>query len=146
MTKNKILTAINGFLGVQFFGMVNEDGSPKLTTVLEGTPLGTTDESSSGEVGAKVIVIADRSNNGNGTIVSPPSCTPHPASMSASGSVVFPVGATQIAFALLTGTGTVGGVAWPIGFPYNNTGPLTSTLTVTTGSTSTAITDYSTTP
>lgn len=141
MTKNKILTAINGFLGVQFFGMKNADGTPKLTTDLEGVPLGTHNQTSTGEAAIKVIVIAQRGPGTPGN-----TCTPHPAAMAASSSVIFPTNATQVAFLLLTGTGTVGGVAWPLGVSYNNTGPLTSTLTVTTGSTSTAITDYSTNP
>lgn len=53
---NKILTAINGALPVQIYG-------PSLPSspTLEGNPLGTADESSTGEIGLKVIVIADRS-------------------------------------------------------------------------------------
>src|ERR1700677_1609485 len=61
MTKNKILTAINGFLGVQLFGSTDINATPIETTVLEGLPLGTSDQSSTGELGAKVILIADRS-------------------------------------------------------------------------------------
>lgn len=68
MTKNKILTAINGFLGIQFFGMVNDDGTPKLTTVLEGIPIGSKDGTSTGEAGIKAIIIGD---NTQGLIIPP---------------------------------------------------------------------------
>lgn len=142
MNLNKILTSINGWLKVQIYGQTDINGNPLVSDTLEGHALGTSDQSSTGELGTKVIVIAQR---GPGTPTGS-TVTPHPAAMAASGNVVFPAGATQVAFLLLTGTGTVGGVAWPLGVAYNNTGPLTSTLTVTTGATSTAITDYSTTP
>lgn len=69
--------------------------------------------------------------------------TAHPAAIGASGSVTFPVGAQDCSFLLLTGTGTVGGVNWPLLTPYNVRGPLAATLTVATGSTSSAICDYS---
>lgn len=61
MTKNKLLTATNAVLGAQFYGLVDQFGQPLLTQVLEGVPLGTSDETTTGEAGVKVIVIADRS-------------------------------------------------------------------------------------
>lgn len=72
MTKNKILTSINGELGVQVLGLVDQYGNPVSQTVLEGIPLGTSDQSSTGELAIKAIIIADRSTSPSAGFGIPP--------------------------------------------------------------------------
>lgn len=61
MKLNKIFTSINGWLKVQIYGQTDQNGNPLVSDTLEGLPIGTTDESSTGELGVKTIIIADRS-------------------------------------------------------------------------------------
>lgn len=63
MTKNKILTTLNQALKVAILSLLDSGGNPELRDVLEGVPLGTADNTSNGELGTKVIVIAERSGN-----------------------------------------------------------------------------------
>lgn len=74
MTKNKILTSNNAFLSVQFGGLVDAQGNPLQHEVLEGLPLGTSDQSQTGELAVKTIIIADRSSGAtmsNGFLIPP---------------------------------------------------------------------------
>lgn len=66
MILNKILTRLNASLKVAIYGLKNQDGSPQTRDTLEGSPLGTSDESGTGEIGVKCIIIANRGSNNVG--------------------------------------------------------------------------------
>lgn len=57
MGLNKILTSINGRLKVLLYGITDPNAA---VDTLEGHPLGTSDQSTTGEIGVKVIVIGSR--------------------------------------------------------------------------------------
>lgn len=73
--QNKILTTLNQLLAVEFYSLADPTGAPVLYSTLDGLPLGTDTNASDGELGVKVIVIADRSGAGGteGAISIPPS-------------------------------------------------------------------------
>lgn len=58
--QNKIFTTLNQPLEVSFYSLEKPDGAPQLYSTLNGVPLGTSDNSSEGELGAKVISIGAR--------------------------------------------------------------------------------------
>lgn len=58
--QNKVFTTLNQPLGAQIYSISGPDGDPQPIFVLEGFPLGTHDNSETGELGGKVIVIATR--------------------------------------------------------------------------------------
>lgn len=53
-----------------------------------------------------------------------------------------PVGAFQIGVIFLTGTGTIGGVDWPVGVPFNIEARTAATIAVVCGSPGTARVQY----
>lgn len=53
-----------------------------------------------------------------------------------------PVGAFQIGIVFLTGTGTIGGVDWPVGIPFNIEARTAATIAVVCGSPGTARVQY----
>ncbi len=54
---NKILTSLNQALAVQIYSLVDSAGNPVESSTLSGLPLGTSDGSSTGELGLKVILL-----------------------------------------------------------------------------------------
>lgn len=67
--------------------------------------------------------------------------TPVPVAVGASANSTIPATATSWAFVLLTGTGTIGGVAAPLGVPLSG-GPLAAALAYTTAGSSSAFILY----
>lgn len=72
-----------------------------------------------------------------------PLTTPHPVAVGASASGNIPAGALSWAFVLLTGTGTIGGVAAPLGVPISG-GKLAANLAYATAGASSAFILYET--
>lgn len=73
MILNKILTVLNASLKVAIYGLKNVDGSPQTRDTLEGLPIGTADQSSTGELAVKVIVISQRgTTTAQGGFIIPP--------------------------------------------------------------------------
>lgn len=95
---------------------------------------------SGGVSGALVVAGA---GSGGSIIVTSPAVTENPVAMGASASQVIPVGAKSWAAVLLTGTGTINGVALPLNVPVSG-GTLAATVTIATGSASTAFVLYET--
>lgn len=56
MNQNKVLTALNQPLNVQLYSLQGVAG-PQTYSTLDGLPLGTSDGSSTGQIGVKVVVI-----------------------------------------------------------------------------------------
>lgn len=74
MHQNKILTTLNQALAVTtLLGINDTSGNPIEFSTLDGVPIGTADNSSTGEIGAKVIVIGDRATAANAPSVATPS-------------------------------------------------------------------------
>lgn len=64
MTKNKILTTLNQSLKAFLLNLLESDGvTPQGIDVLEGVPIGTSDNTANGELAVKVITIGDRSTS-----------------------------------------------------------------------------------
>lgn len=83
------------------------------------------------------------SGGGGIPVTSGQSTTPHPVAVGASGSGNIPAGALSWAFVLLTGTGTIGGVAAPLGVPLSG-GKLAANFAYTTAGGSSAFILYET--
>lgn len=79
---------------------------------------------------------------GSITVTSPP-VTENPVSLGASASQVIPVGAKSWAAVLLTGAGTINGVALPLNVPVSG-GTLAATVTIATAGGSSAFVLYET--
>lgn len=75
-------------------------------------------------------------------LAAPTATTPTFVAIPASSSGNIPVTAKNWSFTLLTGTGTIGGVAAPLLIPVSGTTP-TAPIPYTTGTTSTAFLSYS---
>lgn len=60
--QNKILTTLNQPLNVEVYSLVKPDGDPQTYSTLDGIPLGTDNNAEDGELGLKVIIIADRTS------------------------------------------------------------------------------------
>lgn len=71
-----------------------------------------------------------------------PSGTPSIFSKTAGQTETIPVGAFNIGVMFLTGTGTIGGVSWPLLTPFNIDARIASTLAVVCGSPGTALVNY----
>lgn len=65
MSQNKIFTTANQALEVQVYDLLKPDGSPQLYNTLSGLPIGTGDNSVTGELGLKVIIVGQRAANGS---------------------------------------------------------------------------------
>jgi len=83
------------------------------------------------------------SGGGGGAPVTQPSVTEHPVALGASANQVIPVGAISWAAVLLTGTGTINGVAMPLNVPLSG-GKLAATVTIATAGGSSAFVLYET--
>lgn len=132
---NQILTTLNAPLKVNF--LYDAKGNPVQINTLSGLPLGTDTNASDGQLGLKVIIIADNSANSTTDQVTP---TFH--SMGASASYSIPIGAKGWTVVFLTGTGTIGGQAVSAGFADSDSGTLAAAIALTTGATSSAYVRY----
>lgn len=132
---NQILTTLNAPLKVNF--LYDAKGNPVQINTLSGLPLGTDTNASDGQLGLKVIIIADNSANSTTDQVTP---TFH--SMGASASYSIPISAKGWTVTFLTGTGTFGGQAVSAGFSDFDLGTLAVAIAVTTDSTSSAYVRY----
>lgn len=153
---NKILTAANARLLItNLFGV----GKLKPTDTLDGLPLGTVGNSTTGEVVLKVSIREGASSGGdasaanqttgnaslasidgkiNGTV------TPHFTLLTAGTNQIIPINAKGWSVTILTGTGTIGGLAVPAGFSDSDTNKLAATVTIATDTPGTAYVRWNT--
>lgn len=73
-----------------------------------------------------------------------PTVTPHFAAPAAESTTVIPIGAIGAGILILTGTGTINGVAWPAGTPWNDPNKLAATVTLILDTPGTAVIYYGT--
>lgn len=76
MQQNKIFTAGNQPLNVQFYSLLKPGGAPQTFSTLEGVPLGTSDGSSTGELATKVVVVGSRGSSPNSSATGIVAVTP----------------------------------------------------------------------
>lgn len=79
-----------------------------------------------------------------GVVVTPQTVTPNFHAIAASGTFTIPAGAKGWTAAILTGTGTIGGIAIAVPFSDSDDNTLASGITVTTDSASTAFVRWNT--
>lgn len=113
----------------------------------DGNAIPTTETMAGGSWGAATLAGGVNGallvSTGTGIIVTTTPVTEHPVALGASASQIVPIGAISWAALLLTGTGTINSVAMPLGIPLAG-GTLGATVTVATGSTSSAFVLYET--
>lgn len=123
---NKLFTINNGPLYVTPYNLQTGQQSsndpaqaPQPFSTLDNLPLGTSDRSSTGEIGVKVIQIADLSTNANGM-----TGTPVQTPIAASTNQTIPIGAKNWWYAILTGSATIaisGSGSITVAAPYTYT-------------------------
>lgn len=62
--QNKIFTTLNQPLPVQIYTLPDQTGDPITWSTLNGLPLGTSDNSASGEIAVKVVIVGQRPGDG----------------------------------------------------------------------------------
>lgn len=95
------------------------------------------------QIAANTQGLSAGGTGGAGVVVASAPVTEHPVALGASASQVIPIGAKSWAAVLLTGTGTINGVAMPLNIPLSG-GTLATTVTIATGTTSSAFVLYET--
>lgn len=93
--------------------------------------------------GVSGALVVTGPGSGGSIVVTSPAVTENPVALGASVSQIIPVGAKSWAAVLLTGTGTINGVALPLNVPVSG-GTLAATVTIATGTTSSAFVLYET--
>lgn len=91
----------------------------------------------------KLLQIANNGSSGGGGVpVTLPSGTLSIFAKTAGQTETIPVGAFQIGVIFLTGTGTIGGVDWPVNLPFNLDVRTAAQIAVVCGSPGTARVQY----
>lgn len=135
---NKILAADNTYLAV-----TNIAGTANKQQQLQGVPLGTSDGSSTGAVGVKIV---GAGTGGAINVVSvPQTVTLHTALLGASATQAIPTGAKGYLVSILTGTATVNTTAsCPAGLFLSDSNTLAAGFSVVTDSASSAFVAWNT--